>query len=96
MLIKVPRTSPQHSPETVESVIEKHRIWKRNTKRKVYIPRKKTVNYWQAEIFLIIQYNRILKEVDLLSNAPNQLSKFRTKNCGEINYDTRGTYNTNS
>ena len=29
-------------------------------------------------------------------NTPNQLSKFRTKNCIEINDQSRGVYNTNS
>ena len=32
----------------------------------------------------------------MLENTPNQLTKFRTKNCVDINYDLRGTYNTNS
>ena len=34
--------------------------------------------------------------INLLDNTPNQPSKFRTKNWGKINYDLRGTYNTNS
>ena len=33
---------------------------------------------------------------NLLGNAPNQQTKFKKKNCVEINYDARGTYNTNS
>ena len=33
---------------------------------------------------------------NLLDNTPNQTSKFRAKNWVEINYDLRGTYNTNS
>ena len=32
----------------------------------------------------------------MLENTPNQLTKFRTKNWVDINYDLRGTYNTNS
>ena len=32
----------------------------------------------------------------MLDNAPNQPSKFRRKNCVEIDDDTCGTYNTNS
>ena len=32
----------------------------------------------------------------MLDNKPNQLSKFRTKNCIEINCQSRGVYNTNS
>ena len=31
---------------------------------------------------------------NLLDNAPNQPSKFRTKNCVEINDHVRGNYNT--
>ena len=34
--------------------------------------------------------------INFLDNAPNQPTKFRTKNWFEINYDARGTYNTNS
>ena len=36
------------------------------------------------------------KMINLLDNAPNQLSKFRTKNCVEINDDVLGNCNTNS
>ena len=36
------------------------------------------------------------KKKNLLDNRPNQPSKFRTKNWVEVNYDARGTYNTNS
>ena len=32
----------------------------------------------------------------MLDNAPNQPSKFRTKNWVEINDESRGTYNFNS
>ena len=32
----------------------------------------------------------------LLDNKPNQPSKFRVKNCVEINDDLRGIYDTNS
>ena len=32
----------------------------------------------------------------MLDNTPNQPTKFRTKNCVEINDDAGGTYNTNS
>ena len=35
------------------------------------------------------------KKLINLDNAPNQLSKFRTKNWVEINDDALGTYNTN-
>ena len=35
------------------------------------------------------------KRTNLLNNASNQPSKFRTKNWVEINDDSRGTYNTN-
>ena len=34
--------------------------------------------------------------INLLDNAPNQPTKFRTKNWVEINDDSRGMYNTNS
>ena len=40
-----------------------------------------------------MEYRKIIK---LLENAPNQASKFRTKNWVEINDETRGTYTTNS
>ena len=36
------------------------------------------------------------KIINLLENAPNQPTKFRTKNWVEINDDSRGTYNINS
>ena len=36
------------------------------------------------------------KIIIFLDNAPNQPSRFRTKNCVQINDDSRGTYNTNS
>ena len=36
------------------------------------------------------------KIINLLDNAPNQLSKFRTKNWIEINDQSRGVYNINS
>ena len=32
----------------------------------------------------------------MFDNTQDQLSKFRTKNCFELNDDSRGTYNTNS
>ena len=32
----------------------------------------------------------------LLDNTPNQLSKFRTKNCIKINDQSRGVYDVNS
>ena len=32
----------------------------------------------------------------MLENAPNQPSKFRTKNWVEVNDESRGTYNVNS
>ena len=38
-----------------------------------------------------MEYQKI---INLLDNAPNQLSKFRTKNWVEINDESRGTYNT--
>ena len=34
------------------------------------------------------------KIINLLDNAPNQPSKFRTKNWVDINDESRGTYNT--
>ena len=36
------------------------------------------------------------KITNLLDNASNQLSKFRTKNWVEINDESRGLYNVNS
>ena len=40
-----------------------------------------------------MEYQKI---INLLDNASNQPSKFRTKNWVEINYDSRGAYNSNS
>ena len=40
-----------------------------------------------------MEYQKI---INLLGNAPNQPTKFRTKNWVEINYDSRGTYKHNS
>ena len=39
-----------------------------------------------------MEYQKI---INLLDNAPNQPTKFRTKIWVEINYDSHGTYNTN-
>ena len=36
------------------------------------------------------------KIANLIEDASNQLSKFRTKNRVEINDETRGTYNANT
>ena len=36
------------------------------------------------------------KAINLLGNTANQPSKFKTKNCIEMNYDSHWTYNTNS
>ena len=38
---------------------------------------------------MIMEYQ---KTTNLLGSAPNQPSKFRTKNCVEINDESRGTY----
>ena len=40
-----------------------------------------------------MEYQKI---INLLGNTSNQTSKFRTRNCFEINDQSRGTYNTNS
>ena len=40
-----------------------------------------------------MEYRKI---INLFDNTPNQLSKFRTKNWVEINFDSFGMYNTNS
>ena len=42
---------------------------------------------------IIMEYKKI---INLLDNAPNQSSKFRTKKWVEINDDSRGMYNTNN
>ena len=51
------------------------------------------------DLRLIWQYNNMTMEyqkiANLLYNASNQRSKFRTKNWVEINDDSRGKYNTN-
>ena len=39
-----------------------------------------------------MEYQKI---INLLDNAPNQPSKFITKNCVEINHDVRRMYNAN-
>ena len=36
------------------------------------------------------------KIANLIDDASNQSSKFRTRNCVEINDESRGTYNVNS
>ena len=38
----------------------------------------------------------IIKIISLLDNPPNQLAKFTTKKCAEINDETHGTYSNNS
>ena len=40
-----------------------------------------------------MEYQKI---INLLDNASNQTSKFRTRNWVEINYESRGPYSTNS
>ena len=40
-----------------------------------------------------MEYQKI---VNLLDDTTNQLSKFRTRNCVEINDESRGTYNVSS
>ena len=40
-----------------------------------------------------MEYQKI---IDSLDNAPNHPTKFRTKNCVEINDDSHGRYNTNN
>ena len=40
-----------------------------------------------------MEYQKI---INLLDNTPNQPTKFRTKKRVEINYESRGTYNTNN
>ena len=40
-----------------------------------------------------MEYRKIIY---LLDNTQNQLSKFRTKNWTEVNYQSRGVYNTSS
>ena len=42
---------------------------------------------------IIMEYRKI---INLLDNAPNRSTKFKTKDWVEINDDTRGMYNTNS
>ena len=36
------------------------------------------------------------KTINFLDNKPNQTTKFRTKNCVEINEESRGMYNKNN
>ena len=40
-----------------------------------------------------MEYQKI---INFLDNISNQLSKFRTENWTEVNYQSRGVYNTNS
>ena len=40
-----------------------------------------------------MEYQKI---INLLTNTPNQPTKFRTKNCVEINDESRGEHSTNS
>ena len=53
--------------------------WNRNTKRKIYVSRKKTKNYWWIKISRIINKMEYQKTKNLLYNTTNQLSKFRAK-----------------
>ena len=64
--------------------------WNRTTKWKNISPEKKTITYWWIKISIIImEYQKI---INLLDNTSNKLSKFRTKNWIEINYQSRGVY----
>ena len=57
-------------------------------------PKKKaTTNYGWIKISIIIEYQKI---TNLLTNTPNQPSKFRTKNWVETNDESRLIYNANS
>ena len=51
-------------------------------------------------MMMLDQYDSITMEyrkiINLLDNAPNRSTKFKTKDWVEINDDTRGMYNTNS
>ena len=51
-------------------------------------------------MMMLDQYDSIIMEyqkiINLLDNAPNRSTKFKTKDWVEINDDTRGMYNTNS
>ena len=51
---KVSKPSPQDSSETVESETENTGFGYRNTKRKIYISRKKTKIYWWCKINIIV------------------------------------------
>ena len=55
-IIKVSRTSLQNSLETAANEAENIGFDREILKRKIYIPRKKTANYWWAEINIIIKY----------------------------------------
>ena len=64
-------------------------------KKDIYLQKKGNkllMNYDQYNN-IIIEYQKIL---NFLDKTLNQLSKFRTKNCIEINDQSSGVYNTNS
>ena len=41
-----------------------------------------------------MEYQKIINLLENTQNQPTKPTKFRTKNCVEINYDSHGMYNT--
>ena len=70
-------------------------IIKKYLKKDMYLQKKdrKLLMIWDKYNNTIMEYQKIINFWD---NTINQSTKFRTKNCVEINDDLRGTYNTGS
>ena len=89
-ITKVSKTIPQNNSKTVaiehDKEIPKERYISPEKRQKII-----------DDLRLIWKYNNgISKMINLLDNTPNQPSKHRTRNWGEINDDPRRKYNKNS
>ena len=60
------------------------------------IPKERYISLQERQIIDDNTTMEYQKMVNLIDDASNQLSKFRTKNWVEINYESRGPYNVNS
>ena len=60
------------------------------------IPKERYISLQERQIIDDNTTMEYQKMVNLIDDASNQLSKFRTKNWVEINDESRGTYNVNS
>ena len=80
-ITKVSKNSPQKiDSETVTKENDKEMPKEVPKKKKIYVSRRKTDNYWKFKInynSLTMDYQKI---TNLLDNTTNQPTKFRTKN----------------